>query len=355
MANEENSSGLSSERFLVGIDDVVIVPMVAVALVVEAVARSAWSVLKHLLDFLFPILLQLMRFPLFTLRILGDGFTALLSGIARFLPIGRTRRAAWREFVTQHWAWLRQKISYRAFEEAIHQLFENGMAWVFRKCRQLTPSAALLVILGALLWLPISFGAATLLHGVLIAKATSLPAWMQLLHPVATIIAKTKLLVLPVYPAAWPRAKQHPSVLASIEFWRFFVTLYPVQKARHRYERLKGTVANGVETASGLTSSFGLRSRFNLFFASLNSAAAVIGQGLRSIAAITVASLASIPLFGTIVKRYAGQYEQANRQPAKLLSERLSGFYSRWSIKFSAEYYEARELEESGRSPTGSI
>ena len=109
-----------------------------------------------------------------------------------------------------------QKISYKAFEEAVHHLFESGMAWVFRKCRSLTPSAALFVISCAVLWLPISFGVATFLHAVLIAKATSLPAWMQLLHPVATIIAKSKLLVLPVYPAAWPQARQHPSVHAVI-------------------------------------------------------------------------------------------------------------------------------------------
>ena len=70
----------------------------------------------------------------------------------------------------------------------------------------MSPGAALLVILGAVLWLPISFGVATLLHAVLLAKATSLPAWMQLLHPIGTIIAKSKLLVLPVYPAAWPQA-----------------------------------------------------------------------------------------------------------------------------------------------------
>jgi hypothetical protein len=214
VVNGENSSGTNSERFPVGAEDVVILPMAAIALVVEYLARSVWTALKQILDFLFPILLQLMRFPLFTLRILGDGTAALLKGIARILPIGGERRAAWREFVSQHWAWLREKISYKAFEEAVHHLFESGMAWVFRKCRTLTPSAALLVILGAVLWLPISFGVATLLHAVLIAKATSLPAWMQLLHPVATIIAKTKLLVLPVYPAAWPQAKQHPSVQA---------------------------------------------------------------------------------------------------------------------------------------------
>ncbi len=351
MANEENSSGTNSERFPVGAGDVVILPMAAIALVVEYLARSVWTALKQILDFLFPILLQLMRFPLFTLRILGDGTAALLKGIARILPIGGERRAAWREFVSQHWAWLREQISYKAFEEAVHHLFESGMAWVFRKCRTLTPSAALLVILGAVLWLPISFGVATLLHAVLIAKATSLPAWMQLLHPVATIIAKTKLLVLPVYPAAWPQAKQHPSVQALIGFWRYFATLYFVRKTRHRYRSLKGTVAEGVEASGRLTSSFGLRSRLDLLLASLDSVAAVIGQGLRNIAAIAVALLASIPLLGAVVKRYADQYEQANRQPAKLLSDRVSGFYSRWSIKFSAEYYEASEREEANKSP----
>ena len=40
------------------------------------------------------------------------------------------------------------------------------------------------------------------MHAVLFAKVTSWPAWMQLLHPLATVIAKSKLLVLPVYPAA---------------------------------------------------------------------------------------------------------------------------------------------------------
>ena len=326
-----------------------ILPMVAVALVVETVARSAWTVLKHLVDFLFPILLQLMRFPLFTLRILGDGIVALLQGIARILPIGGERRAAWREFVSHHWAWLREKISYKAFEEAVHHLFENGMAWVFRKCRALTPSAALIVILGAVLWLPISFGVATLLHAVLIAKAMSLPAWMQILHPVATIIAKTKLLVLPVYPAAWPRAKQHPSVQALIRFWRYFTTLYFVRKSRYRYWKLEGAVAEAVEATRSIASFIGLRSLFAQLLAALDSAAAVIGQRLRNVAATAVALLASIPLFGAIVKRYTDQYNQANRQPAKLLSDRVSGFYSRWSMKFSAEYYEAREREEAGK------
>ena len=92
MANGENPSGTASERFRLGTEDVVILPIAAIALIVKMVVRSAWTVLKHIIDFLFPILLQLMRFPLFTLRILGDGIAALLRGIARILPIGGERR-----------------------------------------------------------------------------------------------------------------------------------------------------------------------------------------------------------------------------------------------------------------------
>ena len=121
--------------------------------------------------------------------------------------------------MSRHWAWLRQKFSYKAFEEAVHHAFEIGKAWVFRTCRTLTPRAALLVLAGAVLWFPVSFVVATLMHAVLIAKALTLPAWMQLLHPVATVSAKSKLLVLPVYPAAWPQVRLRPLVQATIRHW----------------------------------------------------------------------------------------------------------------------------------------
>src|SRR5215475_2476440 len=83
---------------------------------------------------------------------------------------------------------------------------------------------------------PVSFGTATALHATLIARAKSLPAWMQLLHPFATLIAKSKLLVLPVYPAAWPQAKQHPIVQRFFQFCRYCMSLDVIQKVRYRYQ-----------------------------------------------------------------------------------------------------------------------
>ena len=158
VGSQDRELGRSADDFRVGVDDIVIVPLVAVRSPSGASCGALFFILIDIVDFLFPILLQVMRFPLFTLRILGDGIAALLKGIVRFLPVGGDRRAAWRESVSRHWAWLRQKFSYKAFEEWLHHAFEDGMAWVFKTCRALSPRTALLVLIGAVLWLPISFG-----------------------------------------------------------------------------------------------------------------------------------------------------------------------------------------------------
>src|SRR5262249_7446858 len=153
--------------FSVGIDDLLIVPLVLIALALKKLWDALIWLLIQLMDWAFPIVLQIMRFPLFTLRILGDASAALLRGVVSILPVGGDKRAAWKEAVRAGWAWLRSKISYKAFEEWLHHAFESGMAWVFKTCKGLTPNQALLVIVGAVLWLPISFGVATLMHAVL--------------------------------------------------------------------------------------------------------------------------------------------------------------------------------------------
>src|SRR5262245_64137450 len=130
-----------------------------------------------------------MRIPLLAARLLGDGIELFLEGVVRCLPMSTAKREAWRARVRQQWIWIRRNFSYQAFEHALHRAFEAGMAWVFRKCRRLTPSAALLVIALALLWLPVSFAAATALHAILIARANSLSAWLQLLHSLATFFS----------------------------------------------------------------------------------------------------------------------------------------------------------------------
>src|SRR5262249_46158201 len=228
-----------------GLEDLIILPLAAAAVAARRLGRDLLLALVQLLDWAFPIVLQIVRFPLFTIRIIGDGVAAALKGVVRFLPVSGEAREPWRRRVSQYWARRRETFSYKAFEQALHHAFENGMAWVFKTCKTLTPGGALLVIVGAVLWLPVSFGIATALHGVLIAKATVWPAWTQLLHPVATIIAKSKLLVLPAYPAAWPQAKQHALVQASFRAYEYLAARYLMRKIGFRYRQTERAATDG--------------------------------------------------------------------------------------------------------------
>jgi hypothetical protein len=291
------------------LDDVIIIPLVFVALAANKILRFILSILMQLLDYAFPLAMQLVWFPLLAAKVLGDGIVAIINGALRFLPLSETKLRQWSETIRRSWSWLRRKISYRAFEHAVHIAFESGMGWVFRKCRHLTPNTALLVILGAVLWFPISFAVATAMHAVLFVKLTSWPAWMQLLHPLATVIAKTKLLVLPVYPAAWPQAKKHPFVQAVFKNYKAIKSLNLVKKIGFRYRQaeIAGTAAfDSLERTAGLTSAV---------------------RWLRN----------------AHVAKHLGLEKPTHE---------LRSFFSRWSIKFSAEYYEAKQRQVASPQPS---
>ncbi|MGB6954715.1 MAG: hypothetical protein WBE54_05675, partial [Bradyrhizobium sp.] len=230
-------------------------------------------------------------------------------GAFRLLPLSEAKRRHWSMSIRRSWSRLRRKITYRAFERVVHDAFEGGMAWVFGKCRHLTPNTALLVIMGAVLWLPISFAAATAMHAVLFAKIASWPAWMQLLHPLATVVAKSKLLVLPVYPAAWPQAKNNRFVRLVFKGYETVKRVYVIKKVGFRYRQAEIVRIAAVER----------------FERTVGIASAV--SWLR--------------------KAHVAEHLGVEKP-----SQKLSSFFSRWSIKFSAEYYEAKERQASGAAPS---
>jgi hypothetical protein len=286
-------------RFRAALDDVIIIPLVFITLAANKILRFILSILMQLLDYAFPIAMQLVWLPLFAVKILGNGVVAVINSVLSFLPLSKTRRRQWNAAIRRNWSWLRRKISYRAFEHAVHIAFESSMAWVFRKCRHLTPNTALLVILGAVLWLPISFGAATAMHAVLFAKVISWPAWMQVLHPLATVIAKSKLLVLPVYPAAWPQAKKHPFVQLVFKSYENIKCLYVIKKVGFRYRQAE---IAGIAAVERLERTTGLASAV----------------------------------------RWLRKAHVAKHFGVEKPTQKLRSFFSRWSIQFSAEYYGAR-------------
>ena len=299
MTDYHNPAWTKESRFRGALDDVIIIPLVLIALAANKILRFILSILMRLLDYAFPLAMQIVRLPLFAARVLGNVIFTAINGVLRLIPLSETNRRRWSISIRRNWSRLRRKISYRAFERAVHTAFESGMAWVFRKCRHLTPNTALLVILGAVLWLPISFGAATAIHAVLFAKVTSWPAWMQLLHPLATVIAKSKLLVLPVYPAAWPHAKKHPFVQLVFKSYETIKGLYVIKKVGFRYRQAEAAGIAAVERLE------------------------------------RIAGLAS-------AVRWLRKAHVAKHFGVEKSTQKLRSFFSRWSIQFSAEYYGAR-------------
>jgi hypothetical protein len=294
--------------------------------------------------------MQLIRFPLFTIRVLGDGMIGALRWSITLLPLPEQARRNWHDVIGRDWAWLREKLSYKAFEDALHALFERGMAWVFISCKALTPGQALVVISCAVLWLPVSLVIATAMHGLLLAYATLLPAWMQLLHPLATIIAKSKLLVLPVYPAAWPQAKKHPVVQAAGKSYANLRALYLVRKLGCRYRQTQGAADNAADAVAGAASSVGLTQACNTLSCAFNGTVASLARACMRGTSCAVSLLSRVWMIGPIIRSYELQYRSASGLHREKVSEKLSDFYARWSVKFKAEYYERKEREK-GQKP----
>ncbi len=304
MTDYHNPAWTKESRFRGSLDDVIIIPLVVVAFAAKKILRFILSILMRLLDYAFPLAVQIVWLPLFAARVLGNVIVTAISVALRLVPLSETNRRRWSISIRRNWSWLRRKISYQAFERAVHTAFESGMAFVFRKCRHLTPNSALLVILGAVLWLPISFGAATAMHAILFAKVTSWPAWMQLLHPLATVIAKSKLLVLPVYPAAWPQAKRHPFVQLVFKGYETLKRMHVIKKVGFRYRQAE---IAGIAVVERLERTVGFASAV----------------------------------------RWLRNAHVAEQFGVEKPTQKLQSFFSRWSIKFSAEYYEAKEQQAS--------
>src|SRR5215470_7998651 len=130
-------------------------------------------------------------------------------------------------------------------------VLQRGIVWIFQRCGALSPRAALLVIASVMLWVPLSAAISIGMHAVLLANAVSLPAWMQLLHPVAAVIAKSKVLVLAACPAAWPQAKKHAWVQTVFWWVHRMVELDSMRKTAHRYQQTKQAFAQSGDVGVG--------------------------------------------------------------------------------------------------------
>jgi len=90
----------ASQSLGVSFEDIVILPLVSIALAVKSLLQATLSILIDILDHVFPIVIQVARVPLFAARITGDAITAILKGLVRFVPVSQARRAQLRQIIT---------------------------------------------------------------------------------------------------------------------------------------------------------------------------------------------------------------------------------------------------------------
>ena len=291
-------------RFRGALDDVIIIPLVFVALAASKILRFILSILMRLLDYAFPLAMQIVWFPLFAARVLGNVIVTVTIAVLRFLPLSETKRRQWSMSIRRSWSWLRRKISYRAFEHAVYGAFESGMAWVFRNAgisseHRIARDPGRGTLASDLVRDCNGDARGIVCQGHVVASLDAT------LHPLATVIAKTKLLVLPVYPAAWPQAKKHPFVQLVFKSYENIKCLYVIKKAGFRYRQAETAGVAAVERLE------------------------------------RIAGLAS-------AIRWLRKAHVAEHLGVEKPTQKLRSFFSRWSIQFSAEYYEAKERQASG-------
>jgi hypothetical protein len=108
-----------------------------------------------------------------------------------------------------------------------------------------------------------------------------------------------------VYPAAWPQAKKHPFVQLVFKCYETIKCLYVIKKVGFRYRQAETA---GIAAVDRLERTAGLASAV----------------------------------------RWLRKAHVAKHFGVEKPTQKLRSFFSRWSIKFSAEYYEAKERQASG-------
>ena len=111
MADSHNPAWTKEGRFPGALDDVIIIPLVLVALATSKILRFILSILMRLLDYAFPLAMQIVWLPLFAARVLGNVIVTAINGAFRLVPLSEMNRRRWSILIRRNLSWLRRKIT----------------------------------------------------------------------------------------------------------------------------------------------------------------------------------------------------------------------------------------------------
>ena len=95
MTDYHNPAWTKESRFRGSLDDAIIIPLAVAALAANKILRFILSILMRLLDYAFPLAMQIVWLPLFAARVLGGVIVAAISGALRLVPLSETNRRRW--------------------------------------------------------------------------------------------------------------------------------------------------------------------------------------------------------------------------------------------------------------------
>src|SRR5258705_7032415 len=104
MTDYHNPAWTKESRFRGALDDVIIIPLVFVALAANKILRFILSILMRLFDYAFPLAMQIVWLPLFAAKVLGNVIVTVIIGVLRFLPLSETKRLQWSISFRRNWS-----------------------------------------------------------------------------------------------------------------------------------------------------------------------------------------------------------------------------------------------------------
>ncbi len=94
MTDHDHSASIRERRFRGAPDDVFVIPLVIVALAAGKTLRFILSMLMRLLDFAFPLAVQLVWLPVLAVRVACNIIVGAVIGALRLVPLSDAHRLA---------------------------------------------------------------------------------------------------------------------------------------------------------------------------------------------------------------------------------------------------------------------
>src|SRR5205807_6725799 len=127
------------------------------------------------------------------------------------------------------------------------------------------------------------------------------------------------------------------------QFCRYCMSLDVIQKVQYRHQQTEGGAAVVAASVGRSAVRIGLADWFKATWVPLTDMLTWMRRPWPDVMLRLLETFSGGPLVSSIMDRYFARYGRVYSTPP---SEQVRGLFERWSTKFSADYYEAKDREE---------